>query len=57
MRSRTGLLRQLRESLVDEALRDGKPEEWAERYATEELHKWRHILRKRAALRAAVREC
>lgn len=57
MRKRAALMRELRESLVDEALRDGKTIEQAEAYATRELSDWSIELSVNRTLRAAVQGC
>lgn len=57
MNSRTGLIRRLRKSLEDEALREGKPKDHAVRYATQEIEKHKLELSNRRVLRLVAAEC
>jgi hypothetical protein len=56
MRSRVGLLNELRNSLVLEQLQDGKPQEYAEQLVTEDIRRHWYLLKKRSVLRLAVQE-
>ena len=57
MRKRAALLRELRESLVDEALREGLTPERAEQYATNEIMRNADTLAVNRTLRLAVQGC
>lgn len=56
MRNRTGLMRELRQQLIKELVAQGKPREWAEVKATEDIQEHKDLLKRGNILRHAVRE-